>query len=93
MIVLIFFDAGILKEALSNALVPFYPIAGRLGWNESGRLEISCNAEGVLFLMAETDSVIDDLGDFTPSSQLQQLVPAVDYTKDITSHPLLVLQV
>ncbi|KAH9806337.1 Shikimate O-hydroxycinnamoyltransferase [Citrus sinensis] len=67
-----FFDAGILKEALSNALVPFYPIAGRLGWNESGRLEIS---------------------DFMPSSQLQQLVPAVDYTKDITSHPLLVLQV
>lgn len=44
-------------------------------------------------MMAETGSVIDDLGDFTPSSQIQQLVPTVDYTKDITSYPLLVLQV
>lgn len=53
-----FFEAGVLKEALSNALVPFYPIAGRLGWNENRRLEISCNAEGVLFMMAETASVV-----------------------------------
>lgn len=30
-----FFEAGFLMEALSNVLVPFYPIAGRLGWNEN----------------------------------------------------------
>ncbi|MFQ6665289.1 hypothetical protein Gotur_032065 [Gossypium turneri] len=41
-----FFDTGRLKEALSKILVPFYPIAGRLGYDENGRLEIICNAEG-----------------------------------------------
>ena len=44
-----FFDPGTLKEALSKILVPFYPVAGRLGFDENGRLEIICNAEGVLF--------------------------------------------
>ncbi|PPR87146.1 hypothetical protein GOBAR_AA33544 [Gossypium barbadense] len=56
-----FFDTGRLKEALSKILVPFYPIAGRLGYDENGRLEIICNAEGVLFVEAETTSVMEHL--------------------------------
>lgn len=88
-----FFDADALKEALSKVLVPFYPVAGRFGKDENGRMEVKCNAEGVLFVEAEASCVIDDLGDsFTPSLKLQQLVPKVD-TKDIYSYPLLLLQV
>ncbi|MBA0564724.1 hypothetical protein Golob_009640 [Gossypium lobatum] len=41
-----FFKPQVLKEALSKTLVPFYPMAGRLGLDENGRLEILCNAEG-----------------------------------------------
>ena len=59
-----------LKEALSKTLVPFYPMAGRLGSDENGRLDIICNAEGVLLIEAETTSTIDDLGDFVPSLKL-----------------------
>ncbi|KAL4386131.1 hypothetical protein GQ457_09G004770 [Hibiscus cannabinus] len=71
-----FFDAGKLKEALSKTLVPFYPIAGRLGLDESGRLEITCNAQGVLFVEAETSSVMEHLiGDFSENSQMFRLVP------------------
>ncbi|PPR88503.1 hypothetical protein GOBAR_AA32187 [Gossypium barbadense] len=73
-----FFDTGRLKEGLSRVLVPFYPIAGRLG--------------GVLFVEAETSSVLEDLignGDFTDNSHL---VPKVDYSGGISSYPLLVLQ-
>ncbi|GLT43609.1 hypothetical protein SLA2020_175480 [Shorea laevis] len=88
-----FFQAQVLKEALSNVLVPFYPMAGRLGRDESGRIEIICNAEGVLFIEAEADGVLDDLRDFAPSPQLQQLVPKVDYWGDISSYPLLLIQV
>ncbi|KAJ0030105.1 hypothetical protein Pint_14406 [Pistacia integerrima] len=33
-----FFDTSLLKEALSKALVGFYPLAGRLGRDENGRL-------------------------------------------------------
>lgn len=36
-----------LKDSLSHALVPFYPLAGRLHWIGRGRLELECNAMGV----------------------------------------------
>uniref|UniRef100_A0A2N9HYJ1 Shikimate O-hydroxycinnamoyltransferase n=1 Tax=Fagus sylvatica TaxID=28930 RepID=A0A2N9HYJ1_FAGSY len=88
-----FFDANVLKEALSKALVPFYPMAGRLKRDEDGRIEIDCNAEGVLFVQAHTTSLIDDFGDFAPTLELRQLIPSVDYSKGIETYPLLVLQV
>ncbi|KAG9455900.1 hypothetical protein H6P81_000408 [Aristolochia fimbriata] len=88
-----FFDAAVLKDALAKALVPFYPMAGRLKRDEDGRVVINCNAEGVLFVVAETGSVIDDFGDFAPTMELKQLIPTVDYAQDMSSYPLLVLQI
>ncbi|KAK4269516.1 hypothetical protein QN277_022663 [Acacia crassicarpa] len=88
-----FFDSKVLKEALSKVLVPFYPMAGRLRRDDDGRVEIDCNGEGVLFVEAETDRVIDDFGDFAPTLELRQLIPAVDYSREIETYPLLVLQI
>ncbi|GMN36304.1 hypothetical protein TIFTF001_005923 [Ficus carica] len=88
-----FFDAAVMKAALSKALVPFYPMAGRLRRDDDGRIEIDCNAHGVLFVEADTSSVIDDFGDFAPTPELRRLIPAVDYSAGISSYPLLVLQV
>lgn len=88
-----FFDAGVLKDALSKALVPFYPMAGRLKRDDDGRIEIDCNAEGVLLVEAETTSLIDDFGDFAPTLELKQLIPTIDYSGGISTYPLLVLQV
>ncbi|XP_017982804.1 PREDICTED: shikimate O-hydroxycinnamoyltransferase [Theobroma cacao] len=85
-----FFKGQVLKEALSKTLVPFYPMAGRLGSDENGRSEIICNAEGVLWVEAETTCAVDDLGNFAPSLKLRQLVPTVDYSKDTFSHPLFI---
>ncbi|KAK8576850.1 hypothetical protein V6N13_121849 [Hibiscus sabdariffa] len=88
-----FFEVEKLKAALSKVLVPFYPVAGRLGFDENGRLEILCNGEGVLFVGAETSSIMDHLaGNFSDDSQVLQLVPKVDYSGGISSYPLLVLQ-
>ncbi|KAL8497270.1 hypothetical protein ACS0TY_020816 [Phlomoides rotata] len=88
-----FFDTAAMKEALGRALVPFYPMAGRLKRDEDGRIEIDCNAEGVLFVEAESDGVVDDFGDFAPTLELRRLIPAVDYSQGIATYPLLVLQV
>lgn len=88
-----FFEAGLLKNALSNALVPFYPLAGRLGKDENGRIQILCNQKGVLFAEAEASCFIDDFGDFSHSTKLLPLVPTVDGNKDISCHPLLITQV
>ncbi|KAI4355847.1 hypothetical protein L6164_004582 [Bauhinia variegata] len=88
-----FFGAKVLKEALSKALVPFYPMAGRLRRDEDGRVEIDCAGQGVLFVEADTTAVVDDFGDFAPTLELRQLIPAVNYSRGIESYPLLVLQV
>ncbi|KAE8658128.1 Hydroxycinnamoyl CoA shikimate/quinate hydroxycinnamoyltransferase [Hibiscus syriacus] len=89
-----FFDTKVLKEALSRILVSFYPVAGRLGYDENGRLQIVCNGEGVLFIEAETSSVMDDLvKDFTDGSKVPQLVHKFDYSGGISSYPHLGLQV
>ncbi|KAE8732590.1 Shikimate O-hydroxycinnamoyltransferase [Hibiscus syriacus] len=90
-----FFDTRLLKESLSKVLVPFYPMAGRLGRDENGRIEIVCNGEGALFIEAETEYVIDDLiGDtMNHSPDLWRLVPKVDYSVDISSYPLILTQV
>ncbi|CAH9092117.1 unnamed protein product [Cuscuta epithymum] len=87
-----FFDSGVLRDALSRALVPFYPMAGRLKRDQDGRIEINCNAAGVLLVEAESDGFVHDFGDFAPTLELRQLIPAVDYSQGITSYPLLLLQ-
>ncbi|OMO90849.1 Transferase [Corchorus olitorius] len=66
-------------------------MAGRLGSDENGRLEIVCNAKGVLWVEDETTCAINDLGDFKPSSELRQLVPLPN-SADTFSHPLVVAQ-
>ncbi|XP_059291667.1 shikimate O-hydroxycinnamoyltransferase [Lycium ferocissimum] len=88
-----FFDGKVLKEALSKALVPFYPMAGRLCRDEDGRIEIDCKGQGVLLVEAESDGVVDDFGDFAPTLELRRLIPAVDYSQGIHSYALLVLQI
>ncbi|KAF9619819.1 hypothetical protein IFM89_009570 [Coptis chinensis] len=89
-----FFDASVLRDALSKVLVPFYPVAGRLRKNKSsGRLEIECNGEGVLFFEAYTKFVLDDLGDFEPGMELMQLIPRLSEGHDVFSSPLMLLQV
>ncbi|KAI3455220.1 hypothetical protein Pfo_011883 [Paulownia fortunei] len=68
-------------------------MAGRLKRDEDGRIAIDCNAEGVLFVEAESDGVVDDFGEFAPTLELRGLIPAVDYSQGISTYPLLVLQV
>ncbi|CAN1328584.1 Shikimate O-hydroxycinnamoyltransferase [Linum perenne] len=98
------FDAKLLKEALSRVLVLFYPVAGRLAEDEKGRLEVECNGEGVLFVEAEVDLRLNQIDESTPSSELLKLVPTpnsellklvprIDYSQEISSDPLLLLQV
>ncbi|KAB2611565.1 shikimate O-hydroxycinnamoyltransferase-like [Pyrus ussuriensis x Pyrus communis] len=86
-----FFDLGLLKKALGKTLVPCYPLAGRFKLNgENGRIEVDCNAEGVLFV---SSSVLVDFGDFTPTPDFLKLIPTDDYSAGISSYSILVLQV
>ncbi|XP_057767571.1 rosmarinate synthase-like [Salvia miltiorrhiza] len=87
-----FFDVALLKAALGRVLVDFYPYAGRLEKADNGRIQINCNAEGVLFVEAECDAAVDDLGDFGHRAVDLSLVPKVDYSLETSTIPLLILQ-
>ncbi|KAG4377428.1 hypothetical protein AAZX31_18G107300 [Glycine max] len=82
-----------MRNSLSKILVHYYPIAGRLRRIEgSGRLELDCNAKGVVLLEAESTKTLDDYGDFLRES-IKDLVPTVDYTSPIEELPSLLVQV
>ncbi|KAH8944068.1 hypothetical protein BDL97_13G089300 [Sphagnum fallax] len=75
-------------------LVPFYPIARRLKKEDDSRVEIDYNAAGILLVEAEAGvRKLSDIGEFAPDLRFQQVVPQINYSCDISSYPLLVLQV
>ncbi|XP_054793498.1 LOW QUALITY PROTEIN: benzyl alcohol O-benzoyltransferase-like [Prosopis cineraria] len=55
--------ALVIKEAISEALVYYYPLAGRLGEVANRKLVVECNGEGVLFVEAEAVISLMELGD------------------------------
>lgn len=70
-----FFDPARLREALERALVPFYPLAGRLATGPGGRIEIDCTGDGALFSVARADFTGDDVfRDFEPSPEARRLL-------------------
>ncbi|KAK7316761.1 hypothetical protein RJT34_00466 [Clitoria ternatea] len=82
-----------MKNSLGEILVHYYPVAGRLRLKENGRMELECNAQGVLLLEAESSKTLDDYGDFLPSDEcVKELVPTRDPTQPVDQLPLLMVQ-
>ncbi|CAL5341196.1 unnamed protein product [Camellia sinensis] len=79
-----------LRDSLSLALVHFYPLAGRLSSIGGGRLALDCNAMGVQLIEADSESKLDDFGDFSPSPELDCLIPCVNF-KSTPIHELSLL--
>ncbi|KAL6655559.1 hypothetical protein ACP70R_006385 [Stipagrostis hirtigluma subsp. patula] len=70
-----FFEPARLREALARALVPFYPLAGRLAVGPGGRIEIDCSGEGAVFVVARADFTGDEVfTDFEPSPEARRLL-------------------
>lgn len=84
-----------LKWSLSEVLVYFYPLAGRLAESPDGFLHVKCNDEGAQFTGAVADSTLDDILLDKSSRTLQDLLfPMNDsICADGRSLPLLAVQV
>ncbi|XP_020399910.1 benzyl alcohol O-benzoyltransferase [Zea mays] len=89
--------AKVIRSALSEALVHFYPLAGRFReLRPTRKLVVECTGEGVVFVEADADVRMDDLGD-----SLAPPVPCYDKllcepespTADVIDRPLLYVQV
>ncbi|KAG6686175.1 hypothetical protein I3842_11G004200 [Carya illinoinensis] len=55
----------VIKDALSKVLVHYYPLAGRLSVNSEGRLMVDCTGEGAVFVEANADGTVEEIGDIT----------------------------
>ncbi|KAJ6410457.1 hypothetical protein OIU84_007243 [Salix udensis] len=85
----------VLKNALSKILVPYYPLAGRLTISSEGKLIVNCTGEGAVFVEAETECEIAELGDITKPDPvtLGKLVYETPGAQNILQIPLVTAQV
>ncbi|KAA8548258.1 hypothetical protein F0562_004481 [Nyssa sinensis] len=89
-------NAGeVIREALERVLVHYYPLAGRLAISPEGKLIVDCSGEGAVFVEAEANCKIEEIGDITkPDPEtLGKLVYDIPGAKNILEIPPLVAQV
>eukprot|EP00253_Pinus_taeda_P033593 PITA_33593 len=83
-----------IREGLANVLVIYYPFAGRVREAPAGKLVLESTGEGVLFVEADADVALEELGDLLPSFPCwKDPLYDVPDTLTITNSPLLLIQV
>ncbi|XP_073012138.1 benzyl alcohol O-benzoyltransferase-like [Typha latifolia] len=88
--------AKIIKAALADVLVYYYPIAGRIREESGRKLVVECNGEGIVFVEADVDVSVDDFGDVIspPIPCYQELLCEPDSASAVVvDRPLLYIQV
>ncbi|XP_061340497.1 benzyl alcohol O-benzoyltransferase-like [Gastrolobium bilobum] len=85
----------VIRKALSQTLVFYYPYAGRLREGPGRKLMVDCTGEGVLFVEADADVTLDQFGDSLqpPFPCFHQLFYDVPASEEIINYPLLVIQI
>ncbi|XP_010521555.1 PREDICTED: (Z)-3-hexen-1-ol acetyltransferase-like isoform X3 [Tarenaya hassleriana] len=85
----------VIRKALAETLVYYYPFAGRLWEGPNRKLTVDCNGEGVLFVEADAAVALVDFGEdlHPPFPCLEELLLDVEGSIGFLDSPLLLLQV
>jgi omega-hydroxypalmitate O-feruloyl transferase len=86
--------AHVIRDAISKALVYYYPLAGRMRKTADGKLEVWCTGEGAVFVEGSANCSLEEVGylaQMTP--RLKQLLYEYPVTYEHHDIPPLVIQV
>lgn len=85
----------VIRRALSQTLVYYYPFAGRLREGPQRKLSVDCTGEGVMFIEADADVRLEEFGDALqpPFPCLEELLFDVPGSGGVLDCPLLLIQV
>lgn len=85
----------IIKHALAQTLVFYYPLAGRVKEVPGGKLMVDCNEEGVMFVEADADVALEQFGDdvVSPFPCFDELLYEVPGSEGVINTPILLIQV
>ncbi|CAA0810963.1 HXXXD-type acyl-transferase family protein [Striga hermonthica] len=86
---------GIIRAAVSRALVYYYPLAGRLREATGRKLVVECTGEGALFIEADADVSLAEFGvsPQPPFNCFEELLYDVPGSGGVTGCPLILIQV
>lgn len=87
--------AKVIREALAQTLVFYYPFAGRIREGPGRKLVVDCTGEGLMFIEADADATLDQLGDTLqpPFPCFEQLLYDVPGSEGVIDCPLMLFQV
>ncbi|KAK7337865.1 hypothetical protein VNO77_18453 [Canavalia gladiata] len=85
----------VIRDAISQTLVFYYPFAGRLREHAGRKLVVDCTGEGILFIEADADVTLHQFGHvlYPPFPCFHELLYDVPGSQGITDSPLLLIQV
>ncbi|KAF3945948.1 hypothetical protein CMV_027729 [Castanea mollissima] len=85
----------VIREALAQTLVFYYPFAGRLREGPDSKFIVECTGEGAIFIEADADVTLDHFGDapHPPFSFMDELLFDVPGSGGMLNCPLLLIQV
>ncbi|KAK8542866.1 hypothetical protein V6N13_136582 [Hibiscus sabdariffa] len=85
----------VIRKALAQVLVFYYPFAGRLREGPHRKLMVDCNDEGLMFIEADADVTLEQFGDVLqpPFPCFDELLYDVPGSTGVLDCPLILIQV